>query len=132
MMPPSEQTFLSEGGVLVTNTRFVYAGQTYAMANVTSVRADPQSVGCFAILLLVGGAIAIVVGVAQMVQGSSPAPLLTGLVAAPFGAFLAWTQMVTYVILHTAGEERRTLASKDRAFVARIVAAVNEAIVHRG
>ena len=35
-----ETTFFNEGGLTVTNSRFVVPGQTYAMSGVTSIRTE--------------------------------------------------------------------------------------------
>jgi len=36
------------------------------------------------------------------------------------------------VVLHTAGTAQRALSSTDSKFIARVIGAVNDAIVHRG
>jgi len=38
----------------------------------------------------------------------------------------------TYVVLHTAGGEQRAFSSRNKKFVEKVIAAVNEAIIHRG
>ena len=51
----AEQTFLNEGGVTVTNTRFIVPAQTYAMSGITSVkslRRDPKRMGPIILIVL--------------------------------------------------------------------------------
>jgi hypothetical protein len=114
-----EHVFLSEGGVTVTNARFTYGGQTYAMANVTSVKPAKGSLK-WAIILL---AIAFGCGANHAWQYM----VLFGLA----GILAIWFR-TTWVILHTAGAEQKALASNNASFVAKVIAAVNDAIVHRG
>lgn len=116
-----EQVFLSERGVVVSNSRFSCGGQTYAMANVTSVRAARAGMGVgvafvlFGVLCCLGGGAGIAFGAVLIV----------------IGALLIITRSA-YVVLHTAGGEQRALSSRNVEFVTKVVSAVNEAIVHRG
>jgi Family of unknown function (DUF6232) len=76
-----EKSFFNEGGVSVSNARFIVRGQTYAMSGVTSVKAfrqDPSSagpliVGIIGILLVLAdggtGGTATVIGLA-LIAGS--------------------------------------------------------------
>jgi Family of unknown function (DUF6232) len=114
-----EHVFLSEGGVTVTNARFTYGGQTYAMANVTSVKTSKGSLK-WAIIFLV---IAFVSGTIH----AWPSMIFFGLL----GVLAIWFR-TTWVILHTAGAEQKALASTNGTFVAKVIGAVNDAIVHRG
>lgn len=40
----AEKTFLDEGGVTVTNARFVVPAQTYAMSEITSVKSLDEAI----------------------------------------------------------------------------------------
>ena len=58
-----EKTFLSEGGITVTNARFIVPAQTYAMSGVTSVKSfeeTPSRKG--PILLILIGVLAMLAG----------------------------------------------------------------------
>jgi Family of unknown function (DUF6232) len=74
----SEQTFFQHEDVLVTNTRFVSGSNTYAMSNVTSVKAFEEKPK------RIWGFVALIIGL-----GISTDYLLFGLlVAAAAGYFL--------------------------------------------
>ena len=120
-----EQTFLSEGGVSVTNARFMTPGQTYAMSGVTSVksaRSDPSRkppiiMGIIGVLALAGGGSVAIVGLF----------LIAGAVAMWFLQKPAF-----HVLLNSASGENTALTNKDEQFITKVVAALNDAIVHRG
>ena len=114
-----ERTFLNEGGCQVTNARFTTGGQTYAMANVTSVKSAQGSITGAMLFLLIGVCCVLAqawVGVAVFFVA---------------GGLLIYFRR-THVVLHTAGAEQRALSSTDSKFIARVIGAVNDAIVHRG
>ena len=132
----AEQQFYSSGGILVTNSRFVVPGQTYAMQGVTSIRNEVEhpskksSVITIAIGLLVtlfsfgvfsssveGGIIMLIIGLALIA-----------------GGILWWRALkpTWYVILSSASGEARTLGDKDDEKVSQIIRALNDAIVSRG
>lgn len=120
--PRAETVFLEEQGVLVTNTRFTHEHNTFAMANVTSVS--------FAVDGWVLGAIALFLGVLCLAQGVEFLRML-GIVLVLLGALILALRRA-HVVLRSAGGEQRALSSINRKFIARVVAAVNEAIVYRG
>jgi hypothetical protein len=121
----AEQTFFNDAGITVTNARFITTGQTYAMSGVTSVknlRRDPKRLGPI---------ILAVVGLLMLLGGSSM--LLFGLLLVAGG--VAWwiLDKPKYIVsLTTSSGEAEATWSKNRDFIEKIVAAVNEAIVHRG
>lgn len=120
----TEQTFLDVGGVVVTNSRFIVPGQTYAMSGVTSIKhveKDPSKVA---------GWVIIGIGVLLCL---SHAMLAVGILMILGGALYLWKGRGKYdVLLQTASGEVRAFASKDKELVRRIVNALNEAIVYRG
>ena len=120
-----EKSFFNEGGVSVSNARFITGGQTYAMSGVTSVesvRHDPSRkapivVGVLGIVAMLFGGTGIVVGLF----------LLAGAVAMWF------LQKPTFsVLLYTASGKSTALTRPDEKLISSVVAAINEAIVHRG
>ena len=119
-----EQTFLNEGNVTVTNTRFIVPGETFAMAGVTSVSSLKDSPSRWGpIILIVIGAFGL--------SGSDTIP--GGLMSLAAG--IAWWVLKKpkyIVLLTTASGEAQAFPSKDEAFIARIVNALSEAIVARG
>jgi hypothetical protein len=122
----SEREFLRQGGVVVTQARFIHGSQTFAMSNVTSVlstKTDPSKGG--AILLIVLGIV--------LIAAHQAATIVIGLALAALGGWWLYSMKPTYnVVLRTASGESRAFSSKDRSLVERVVAAVNDAIVARG
>lgn len=117
-----EKTFFHQGGIRVTSARFINGGQTYAMSNVTSVKAlveKPQRSGGIMIALL-----ALVI--------SSAVPLV-GIPALGLALFYLYRQKPKYhVMLKTSGGEASALSTDHEEYVDDVVEAVNKAIVHRG
>jgi hypothetical protein len=120
-----EKTFLSEGGVTVTNARFIVPAQTYAMSGVTSVesfeetpsRKGPIILIAIGLLAMFGGKDTIVVALLFLAGG------------------IAWWFLAKakyHVVLSSASGKATALSSSDRDWIARVVGALNDAIVHRG
>lgn len=121
----SEQTFLSENGITISNARFITPGQTYAMSGVTSVkslrknpsRKAPIILGIIGLIAMVAGDTGIIVGVLLI------------------AASIAWwvlNKATFTVVLSSASGEAQAYTSKDSQFITRVVNALNEAIVARG
>lgn len=116
--PSGERTFLASNGIVVTNARFAVGGQTYAVANITSVKSAPKNIGT--------GVILIIFALLLMLASWKAA-----LVVAAVGAASIWLAPAT-VVLATAGGEVKALQSGDGKFIQAVVAALNEAIISRG
>lgn len=117
-----EIVVFEESNVKITNARFMVDGQTYAMHGVTSVRqfekAPPR------ILPIMVGLVG---------AGSMAGSILVGLVILVAAVGIWKIQNPEYsVLLSTASGEARALSSKDKSYIARVVAALNDAIVKRG
>jgi hypothetical protein len=122
MSEGSEQLFFEHDGVKITNTRFIVDGQTFAMANVTSVKTRERRPNrLLPVVFLLAG--------------------LVGLFTEPFGgvlviviaAFWLWKQeTLYYVVLRTAGSETNALTTNQRSYLEEVVGALNAAIVWRG
>jgi hypothetical protein len=117
-----ENTFLTEGGVTVTNARFIVPSQTYAMSGITSVKTsqdDPKRLypilcGVFGLLLLMSA---------------------TGFAILLIAVAVAWwigQKTEFHVLLTTASGEAKALSSNNGAFISKVVHALNDAIVSRG
>lgn len=118
----SEQTFFQHEDVLVTNTRFVNSGQTYAMSNVTSVKGFEQKPKRF------WGIVILVIGL-----GIGTDFLLPGLlIAAPAAYYLYKQKTKFHVMLATASGEVSALSTYQREYLDKVVSAVNQAIIARG
>ncbi len=117
-----EKTFFEYEDVKVTNARFISGSQTYAMSNITSVKASEQKPKRFA------GILVLVIGLAITIN--TP---VAGLVIAAAAAFYLYIQKTTYhVMLATSGGETSALKTQQREYLDKVVSALNQAIVHRG
>ncbi len=124
----AEKTFFQEGNVLITNSRAVFGGQTFALANITSVRAvevpqDNTALGCLAVI---GFLMLLCISLSTSVGA-------IGLVLLALALIAMFTKHKNYrVVLATAGAEIKAFDSTDLSFIQRIVEAISQAIVHRG
>jgi hypothetical protein len=114
-----EQTFFSHDGVRVTNARFVVGADTYSIRNITSTAAwsKPQKWLAAVLCGLIGFALLL----------NSPAIGVMFLAAA--GLLVYFGRPVHFVRLHTSGGEVKAVKSYDLAYVQKVVAALNDAIV---
>ncbi len=118
-----EKTFFQYEDVSVTNSRFMVAAQTFAMSNITSVKASKN------VPNRVGPILLIIVGVLFLANGATAPGVIIG------GAGVAWLLLqktMYHVMLTTAGGETSALSSKQRDYIEKVVQALNEAIVARG
>lgn len=133
-----ERIFLRESGVVVSNARFIVPTQTFAMAGITSVktfREVPRRGGLIALMLF--GMLLVLIGIVGAVANGIGVG--SGIVIA-FGLLLSAAVIYAmsqqrdrfHVLLKTASGEAKALTSVDLAFIRRVVAGLNEAIVHRG
>lgn len=129
--PAVEKTFYQDEGVLITNSRCIVLGQTYAMSGITSVRS-------FMEIPPKGGPIFLTIVGVLFVLGSLPnlpgavIPLLLGIGMIAGG--IAWFKSkknIYHVVVHSASGESRLIHSIDQAYINGIIAALNEAIVYR-
>jgi hypothetical protein len=125
----AEQRFYEDQNILVTNSRLVKGNETFAMSGITSVMSFPEvpSKKGPIILGVVGGLIFL-------------ASLQSSWVAALFGAMLIglciwWFRSIKniyHVRLVTASGQRDAMSSQNGQYIATIVGAINQAIIHRG
>ena len=121
----AEQVLLQDHGVTVTNARFVTAQQTFALANITSVRVDAQPRTTFqTLMLLFFGLLGVLSSWHSPFFG---VPIL-------FLVSLGWRATVPRysLTIMTAGGEQSALQDRDQQKIQQVLAAVNEAIVARG
>jgi hypothetical protein len=122
--PTQETVLLSENGIRVTNVRFIVDGETYAMSGITSIKTEVDHPS------KIGPIIAIIAGLLILTQRGTG---VLGIVIAVVGIFWFRSKVTEYTIsLTSASGERTPYRSTDKAFVDKVVAAINEAIVHRG
>jgi hypothetical protein len=129
----TEQVLLDKSGVFVSNSRFVYDGQTYAMSNVTSVKTGmqtPSKTGPF-ISMIIGGVI-VLFGFSDF-KDYGVVAMIIGLVIFFLGLIVFRSRVPTYfVILNSASGEHKSKPSVVLSDIEEIVAALNQAIVIRG
>jgi hypothetical protein len=136
----AEQTFFNEGNVIVTNARFIAHGQTFAMAQVSSVRAasDPWFRLSWALPIAAGGGLLLLGGLMLLIAVANHGNVGCGLVTAMPGAVafilgvFAFLNREYYVVVATSGGDVNALRSKDMNLISRVVTAVNSALVYRG
>jgi hypothetical protein len=122
-MTSTGETLLDDPNVHVSTTRAIINGTTYAMANITSVRALEKRPS------YVGPGICGILG-ALFVLGHVwffGAVLLAGAVLWGYNLKAEYT-----VLVGTAGGEHAALVSRELQYVQRIVQAINDAIIARG
>ena len=118
-----EKTFLNEAGITVTNARFIVSSQTYAMSGITSVKNshEPPS--------RTGSTICGAIGLVLLILS---AWLYGAVFVAVAVAFWFSEKSRYHIVLATSGGELKALTREDAALVARVVQALNDAIVFRG
>jgi hypothetical protein len=121
-----EHEFFRSENVLVSQTRFVTFGQTYAMSGVTSVKASSVSPSRTA-PLVIGG-----IGVLCLFGGSTGV-LVFGVALLAIAALIWASQKPEYFVsLSVASGEVRALKSRDPQFVNNVIQALNDCIIARG
>ncbi len=129
----AETVYFDEGDVKVTNARVVIKGQTYAVANITSVVAVKVPnilfrLGCGAFIAL-SSILVIVTGI--VVGGEERFGMVGAAVVLFFVAI--WLMRGWWSIeMVTSANELSLLGSQDKSRILRVVDAINEAIAHRG
>lgn len=125
-----EETLYEDASCKVTTTRAIIGGTTYALANITSVKAevDPAKRGLGIALAVIGG-LAVAFGFGPM--GNEGIAVGVVLLVAGITA-VALAKASYHVTIGTAGGEVHALTSRDKLVVQRVTAALNEAIVKRG
>jgi hypothetical protein len=123
---PDEKVFFQEAGLQVTSARFITPEKTFALSGVTSIgqgRIDPSYKGP----LIVG-----VIGLLVLLAADGAAKIVgLGVLALAVWMFTQLKPTLT-VRVTSSSSESNAFSSKDSALVGRVVAALNDAIVHRG
>jgi ABC-type uncharacterized transport system permease subunit len=118
-----ERVFFEYEDVKVTNSRFIVEGQTFAMNNITSVKALERKPSRSGPLLL------ILVAVLAILYAETSIAIICALA----GVMWWFLEKKTFhIMLRTSGGETSALKTHQREYVSKVVAALNEPIVHRG
>lgn len=135
-MAEGEHIFLSENGMLVSVSRVVLGGTTYATSNLTSVtkRSIPASTGCS--LLMIGfGLLCLLASLAAFTENAGQGFVMLLVAAAFFGGGILWLRSLKAehkVVLSSSSGEVQALSSKDEQLIDRVIGAVSSAIIARG
>jgi hypothetical protein len=126
-----ERVLFQDGSIVtITTARAVLLGTTYAMANITSVRAfeEKAEIGVAVFLGLFG----FMVG-ALMIMNDHGIGWLLLLAGAAAGLWAYFNrQSKHWVRIGTSGAEANAVCSLDKAWTGRVVTALNDAIIARG
>lgn len=129
----AEESVYSDGNVNVTTTRVMISGTTYALRNITSVKMamTPAKQGCAIVLLIVGIlAVLVAFGAFSNSVGSGIIALLfAGAIVAGAIIWLRSCKPSYHVAVASASGEAHALTSKDKSYIEKIVASINDAIV---
>lgn len=125
-----EKTFFEYDGVKVTNARFIVDSQTFAMSNITSVKASRVDGS------MTGPVILITLGFLVLLGSISAGNWFAALIAIVVGCLgVLWaksTKSMYHIMLTTAGGETSALSSRQPEYVKKVTQALNDAIVARG
>lgn len=132
----NENVLLTEGGVLVSSTRFVTPTATYATAQISSVRtaavaASKVGPGC----LVASGLFVLFGAFGLMLQDGAAGvcALLLGAAFTMFGArAYAAATPTYYLFVRTTAGEVPALSHREWETIARVSDALNRAIIARG
>lgn len=122
-----EKIFFNEGGVTVSNSRFIVGGQTYAMSEITSIKSvkvDPSKTGPF---ILIFTSIAVANKARESNIHTLPIILLFYL---PLVIGLVWLFRLKpkYKIIWNISSGRvLAFARKDEEYIKNVVTALNDA-----
>lgn len=111
----AEQTFLNKNGIMVTNSRFIVHGQTYAMSGITSVKAAKYtpSVTLSGLFFLIGFFVLMgsIISIIKGEQGASAGIIIGLAITGGMGYWMYKNGRPSYqVILSTSGERLKLLA----------------------
>ncbi|MFZ1219805.1 MAG: DUF6232 family protein [Chthoniobacterales bacterium] len=125
----NEETIYSDNNVSISTSRITAGGTTYALRNVSSVKmtTTPAKKGCAVALIIVG----LIWGFAIIGSkgGALGAIVLGGACVAGGILWLRAAKDDYHVAITSNAGEVKAFTSKDRSYIEKLVAAVNEAMV---
>ncbi len=131
-----EKTYYQDASVLVTNSRVILQGTTYAMTNITSVKMISKAPSLTGALIgVIAGALGILCGIFGIIVEVNAGWLgiVLGVVFIGGAIFLFSKAKATYVVIvgSTSGE-KQVFTSTNKEQIQKIIVAINQAIVERG
>ncbi len=126
----SEEVIYADNQVSISTSRIVIGSTTYALRNITSVKIGSTAAkrGC-AIIMLVFVPIVLIVGISG--GGDNFLPGLIWAVILGVGGFF-WLRACKddhHVLISSSSGEAKALTSKDKSYIEKIVAAINDAFI---
>jgi len=122
-----EKIFFNEGGVTVSNSRFDFKGQTYAMSGITSIKSvkvDPSRIGpSFLLLISIGF-------VNKAIENNIYTLPVIIFILLPLVMSFVWSyhQKPKYkIILYLSSGSTFAFTSKDKEYIKNVVTALNDA-----
>jgi hypothetical protein len=120
----NEKTFYQDSNVLVTNSRLIINGKTYAIRNISSV-ANQEIPNNFSV-----EATLITIGLILLIFRTTR---IIGILLIAGAIFIAFTHKNNFSVrINSNAGEIDGLISKDKEYVQKIVTAINDSIVYRG
>lgn len=121
-----EKVFFEQGGVSVSNARFIVHGKTYAMNGVTSVKQGvnhPSRLGPIVLGL---------VGLVCLLNASATGVMWSVAFLAIAAFWWVKQKSVWIVVLSSSSGESQALSSENREYIEGVIGALNQSIIHRG
>jgi hypothetical protein len=132
--PPAEQTIYRDHAVAVTTARVIIGSATYPLRNITSVKLTFTSPNVFGpMLVLLGGIFILFLTIMPLIQHNY-FDAIPGIAmgASAILASVVWMLSLKtryHVDLSTSSGEIHLLTSKDRTYIEKVAASINEALV---
>lgn len=128
----SEQVFYNQGGIMVTNSRFVVHDQTYAMSGITSVKINKNCLTERNFIIGFTSCFLMIFSWSILYEMKMPTLIVAlGTLAPPIAAVLLFRHKWV-ITLTTSSGEVKALENSDKAIISEIVNALNSAIIARG
>lgn len=127
-----ETVYYQDVDITVTNKRVSLSGKTYSMANITSIamHTEPANRTPGYTMALVG---LVIVACSLGFKEEGVIGIIVGLVVLVIGIAYAYDEKTKYFVrIGSASGESNALWHYDKAYIQKVVDAVNEAIVKRG
>ena len=121
----NDKTFFQDNDVLITQSRIVIFGKTYAMRNISSVSITQES----KLFLKISSIIMLIFAL----SGFFLKEYLIGIIALGIAVIMLLNSKDEYIVVISSNSgDNNALKSKNRDYIESIIAAINEAIIFRG
>ena len=120
-----DKIFFQDNDVLITQSRIVIFGKTYAMRNISSVSITQES----KLFLKISSTIILVFAL----SGFFLEEYLIGIIALGIAVIMLLNSKDEYIVVISSNSgDNNALKSKNRDYIESIIEAINEAIIFRG